>query len=233
MSKLYNLKSAYSLVQTLYDIEPNTDEYEDLALTAWNRIGNRHTRLYRYVADTKDKKLELPCNVDHIESVHIPLADAQMTSSNNIFTSIDSLYVEHYIDVWKRMEDPFNQRGKYVKYKEGDGTLYFNRDYYRVMVVYHGIIVDEEEGLPLINDKEMDAIAAFIAYRELYKDTLRKRDFTKTSLAFIQDLKEEWLRRCNAARMVEHISQNDMNAILDVKARWDRKTYSKSFKPII
>ena len=117
------------------------------------------------------------------------------------------------------MEDPFNQRGKYVKYKEGDGVLYFNRDYHRVMVVYHGIIADEEDGLPLINDKEMEAIAAFIAYRELYKDTLRKRDFTKMSLAFIQDMKEEWLRKCNAARIVEHISQNEMNAILDIKAR--------------
>lgn len=233
MSKLYNLKSAYSLVETLYDIEPDPDEFEDLALTAWNRIGNKHTRLYRYVGDTKNRELELPCNVEHIESVHIPLVDAQMTSPDSIFTDIDSIYIEHYIDVWKFMEDPFNQRGKYVKYKEGDGKLYFNRDYRRVMVVYHGIIADEEDGLPMINDKEMDAIAAFIAYRELYKETLRKRDFAKTSLMFIQDLKEEWLRKCNAARIVEHISQNEMNAILDIKSRWDRKVYSKSFKPII
>jgi hypothetical protein len=123
--------------------------------------------------------------------VHIPLPDAQMTSSNNIFISIDSLYVEHYIDVWKFMEDPFNQRGKYVKYKEGDGVLYFNRDYPKVMVVYHGIIVDEEDGLPLINDKEMEAIAAFIAYREVYKDMLRKRDFSKVNMMFVQDLKED------------------------------------------
>ena len=34
MSKLYNIKSAYSLVQTLYDIEPDPEEFEDLALAA-------------------------------------------------------------------------------------------------------------------------------------------------------------------------------------------------------
>lgn len=31
------------------------------------------------------------------------------------------------------------------------------------MVVYHGVIVDEDSGLPLINDKEEKALAAFIA----------------------------------------------------------------------
>jgi hypothetical protein len=62
---------------------------------------------------------------------------------------------------------------------------------------------------------------------------LRKRDFSKVNMMFVQDLKEDWLRRCNAARIVEHISQNEMNAILDAKARWDRKFYSKSYKPII
>ena len=33
--------------------------------------------------------------------------------------------------------------------------------------------------------------------------------------------------------MVDHLSQNDMNAILDVKSRWDRKQYGKSHKPIL
>jgi hypothetical protein len=59
------------------------------------------------------------------------------------------------------------------------------------MVVYHGVLADEENGLPLINEKEMNAIAAFIAYRETYKDILRRRDINKATLALIQDLKED------------------------------------------
>lgn len=233
MSKLYHINSAYSLVKTMYGFEPSTDDFEDLAMVAWQRIGNKHTRLYRYVGDTKNKELELPCNLVDIESVHIPLVDAQVTSSLSDYIMYDSVMVEHYIDAWKFMEDPLNQRGRYVKYKEGDEVLYFNRDYPRVMVVYHGVLADDQDGLPLINDKEMEAIAAFVAYRETYKDILRKRDMNKASMAILQDMKEDWLRRCNAARSIDHISQNDMDKILDIKTRWDRKNYNHNYAPIL
>ena len=234
MSKLYHINSAYPLVQSLYGIEADAESFEDLAMTAWELIGNRHTRLYRYVGDTKNRELELPCNLDIIESVHIPINDAQVTSNRISYNNLDSIFIEGYIDAWKFLEDPFNQRGKLVKYKEGGNTLYFNRDYKNVMVVYHGIIADEEDGLPMINDREMKAIAAFIAYTESYKDLLKKRDNVgKVSLSIVQSLKEEWFRRCNAARVPDHVSQNDMNMILDVKSRWDRKHYGLSMKPIL
>jgi hypothetical protein len=45
-------------------------------------------------------------------------------------------------------------------------------------------------------------------------------------------IKADWLQLCNAARIPDHLSQNDMDAILDVKVRWDRKMYGKSFKSI-
>jgi hypothetical protein len=45
-------------------------------------------------------------------------------------------------------------------------------------------------------------------------------------------VKSDWLQLCNAARIPDHLSQNDMDAILDVKVRWDRKMYGKSFKSI-
>ena len=231
MSKLEHINSAFPAVQSLYGIDPDPDEFEDLAYTAWERIGNKHTRLYRYIANTKNKELKLPCNVAIIESVHIPLVDAQVTSNKTYHNDVNSVVVEHYIDVWKFLNDPYNQWGKLLKYKEGGDTLYFNRDYCNVMVVYHGIIVDDEDGLPLITEKEKDAIATFIAYVEVYKDALRKRD--KNSIILAQDIKAEWLRRCNAARQSEYLSQNDMNSILDVKYRWDRKQYGKSHLPII
>lgn len=99
------------------------------------------------------------------------------------------------------------------------------------MVVYHGVQVDSEDGLPMINEKEMKAIAAFIAYTETFKDALRRKD--KNSLQIAQTLKEEWLRRCNAARIPSHLSQNELDSILDCKYRYDRKLFNKSLKPII
>ena len=101
------------------------------------------------------------------------------------------------------------------------------------MVVYHGILCDDEEGLPLINDKEMKAIASFVAWREMLKNMLSKGSTTKYAFALVQTVEAEWLKNCNAARIPEHLSQNDMDAILDVKYRWDRKNYGKSLKPIL
>lgn len=225
------MKSVYPLVKTLFEVEPKEDEFEDIAMVAWGLINNKHTRLYKYVGDVKDGELELPCNVDIIESVHIPIHDAQMTSNKTVFNSIETLFVEGYIDAWKWQNDPFNQPGKLVKYKEANNTLYFTEDYKQVMVVYHGVLADEEDGLPLINDKEQLAIATYVAYVCLFKEGIRKRDSGIIQLA--NAIKSDWLQRCNAARVSEHLTQNDMNNILDVKHRWDRKQYGKSLKPIL
>ena len=231
MSKLFNLKAAYPLLHTLYDIEIDSDDFEDLALNAWELIGNRHTRLYKYSAPTVNGELKLPCNVDQIESVHIPVTDFQATSNKIDYGDLESAYVENYIDAWKIMQDPFAERGKLVRYKEGDNVLYFSHDWPKITVVYQGVLVDPEDGLPLINNKEMQAIAAYIAWITLYKSAIKKRDVNSFKIA--QVLQNDWLRRCNAARIPDHISQNEMDAILDVKYRWDRKQYGKSMLPIL
>lgn len=228
---LHNFNAAYMLADSLYGITLSETEFEDIALNGWIRIGNKHTRLYRYIGDVINGQLQLPCNVDEIESVHVPIPDAQITSNKSDLTFIDSLWTEGYIDFWKINEDPYFTRGKLVKYDEGDGVLYFSRDYKNVMVVYHGIIADEDTGLPLLNDKELDAIAAYTAYVSLYKEGIRKRDGNIIKLA--QDIKVDWLRLCNAARIPTHLSQNDADKILDVKVRWDRKTYGKSMKAML
>jgi hypothetical protein len=81
------------------------------------------------------------------------------------------------------LRDPFYTSGKLLKYDEGDNTLYFSQDFKNVIVVYHGILVDEEDGLPLINDKEMKAVAAYVAYVSLMKEGIKKRDQAAMSLS--------------------------------------------------
>ena len=228
---LSNINAAYSLCESLYGITPDEDTFEDLALEAWSRIGTKHTRLYRYVGKVEDHKLELPCNADVIESVHAPFPDAQVTSNKSNYAWSENIWIEGYIQRWKYNATPYWEKGKLLKYDEGDGVLYFAKNYPKVMVVYHGIIADDESGLPLVNDKELRAIAAFVAYTYLFKDGIKKRDGNIIRLA--QTIKEDWLRACNAARIPEHMSQNDMDAVLDVTTRWDRKYYGKSFKAMV
>lgn len=229
--QFYDLNSAYSLANTLYGVDPSPTTFEDIAINAWLLINNKHTRLYKYVGDTVEHQLALPCNVDIIESVHLPIEDAQMTSNKTVFNSIETLFIENYINCWKRIDDPYYHTGKLVKYKEGDNTLYFTRDYKRVLVIYHGILVNEETGLPMITDKEMQAIATYLGYAMLYKEALQKRD--KNLMQIALQIQQEWKRACSAARVPEHFSQNDMDKILDASVRWDRKQYSKSMKAIL
>lgn len=228
--KLFNIKSAFGQILDLYGIEVGETAFENLALNAWELIGNKHTRLYRYIGKPENKQLILPCNAAIIESVHLPVVDAQLTGSDYSGDNIRNQATERYIDARKGYDDLYYQNGKYVKYEELDGILYFKENFPRVMVVYHGIAVDDE-GLPLINDKEMRAIAAYVAYATLYREGLLKRDATLLQIANL--LNGEWLKLCNSARIPTHLSQNDMDAILDAKVRWDRKIYGKSYKPIV
>lgn len=228
---LHNFNAAYGLADSLYGITVSENEFEDIALNGWEEIGNKHTRLYRFIGNVVKGQLQLPCNATGpIESVHVPIPDAQFTSNASDLNFLDNVWTEGYIDFWKYNEDPYYTRGKLVKYDEGNEVLYFSHDYKNVMVVYHGILMDEDTGLPLLNDKELRAIAAYVAYVSLYKEGIRKRDGNIISLA--QTVKADWLRLCNAARIPEHFSQNDMDRILDVKVSYDRKNYGKTMKPI-
>lgn len=215
----------------MYNVEVSESDFEDFALQALDLINNRHTRLYKFVGDAVNNELTLPCNVRFIESVHIPINDAQMTSNKTIFNSIETLFIEGYIDAWNVLQDPINQRGKLVKYREADNTLYFSHPYKNVIVIYHGDILDEEDDLPMITEKEKRAIAAFVAYSYYFREGLKLRDANLNSLA--QQMEVKWLKLCNSARIPEYLSQNDMDGILDAKTRWDRKTYGKSYKSIL
>ena len=228
--KLNNFNAVYSLAQTLYGTALTPTAFEDIAMNGWEKIGNKHTRLYKYKADVIDHRIELPCNCDVIESVHLPLLDAQMTTNQTIFNQITTLFIEGYIEAWKCLDNPLYHHGKLVEYRQEDNSLYFDKDYSNVIIIYHGVIVDDE-GLPLLNDKEVTALAAYIAYCDLYKRGIALRD--KNLIELSEMTRREWLRACSAARVPVKFSQNDLDAILDVKTRWDRKAFGKSFKPIL
>lgn len=226
--ELLNIKSAYSLLSTLYDVNIQEHDFEEIALNAWDLIGTKHTRLYKLITDTNQKEIHLPCNCSVIESVTIPIVDAQISSPSDDFIA-ENVFAEVWIDKSRTLDDPYYQRGKFVKYKQLGNTLFFNKDFNNVCIVYHGVECDDD-GLPLINDKEMRAIAAYVAYASIYKEGLKKRDGNILQLA--QTVYQDWLKLCNAARIPSHFSQNDMDSMLDAKVSWNRKSYNNSLKPL-
>lgn len=225
---LLSIKTAYGLAETLYGTNISEGQFEEIALIAWERINRKHSRLHKYTTDVIDGKIILPCNVDRIEAVTININDAQVSDPINDF-NWDNILIEDDIEADKVNKSAYYPTGKYVKYQLGNGELYFEKNYNNVTILYHGFLVDEE-GLPLVNEKEIQAIAAYVAYASLYKEGLKKRDTGLVQLS--QTINADWLRLCNAARIPDYIDQNKMDEILDVKTCWDRKKYGKSYKPI-
>lgn len=226
-----NFHYALSLAQMLYDVEGDTADLEEIGLIAHNFIGNKNTRLYRATIDVVGGEVQLPCNCDIIEAVtYVGGEDWNYTSNQKNNGDVRSAYIENYIESRKAFSDPFYISGKFVKYRHSGDKLYVDEKIPYVNILYHGIELDED-GLPTINDKEAIAIAEYIAYVYKYKEAIRTNN--KMVLQLAHELKQQWLFHCDAARVAEYVSQEEMNKILDVQSSWGRKTYGKSYKPIM
>ena len=227
-----NFRYALTLAQTLYDVEGDTDNLIDIGLVAHNFIGNKFTQLHKELLDVncEDGSIQLPCGVDMIEAVtYCGMEDWNYTDNIKSNGDISSLYTENYIESRKAFLDPHYISGKFVKYRKVGDKLYVNKGLGKVQVLYHSLILDED-GLPAINDKEAIAIAEYIAYVTKYKEAIRTNN--QNVLRMAQELKQQWLFHCDAARVPEHVSQNEMDQILDALTAASWKTHGKSFKPI-
>lgn len=230
----YPFHTAYTQTRELYGIELNPDEFETLGLIAWDRIGNKQYKLYHYQVepsqnDLKEWYIDLPCNAEIIESVTADYEDYQKTSNKYLAGSIPNGWIESYIESRKYNTNNLYASGKFIKYTREGNRLMLADKFNTVNILYKGVIADEE-GLPFLNSKELDAIAVFCAYSSMYKNALVTRD--QASLQLAQLLKQDWKSFCTQARVSEYINQNEADEILDVQTSWDRKRFGKSYKPI-
>lgn len=226
-----NFNYAISQAQLLYDVEGDQEDLQEIGLIAYNKIGNKNTQLkeIQLKVNCEDGSIQLPCDVDIIEAVTYCGEDYNYTSNIKYDGDPYSASVENYIESRKAFMNPHYLSGKLVKYKRVGSKLYVNRGLSIVNLLYHSIQLGED-GLPDINDAEADAIAVYIAYTIKYKEAMRTHN--QIIMQEAQSLRKHWLVRLDAARVPEHISQNEMNDILDAKYSWDRKVYNKSYKPM-
>lgn len=230
----YSFLSAYSQARELYGVEVNPDEFETIGMIAWDKIGNKKYRWYKFTAtptetDSGAYFIELPCNVDIIEAVTADYEDYQKTGPMMVSGRTNNGWIEGYIENRKFNTNFLYPPGKFIKYHQEGNTLFLADNFDTVNVLYKGVLADED-GLPEITTKEMDAIAVFVAYTKTYKDAIRTRD--QLLLAIAKDLEAKWKNLCTQARVASYINQNEMDEILNVATSWDRKRFGKSFKPI-
>ena len=230
----YSFHTAYTQARELYGLELNPDEFESIGLTAWGRIGNKKYRLYKYqVVPTKSELneyyVDLPCNVDCIEAVTTNYEDYQKTTPTTLAGNNQNGWIEGYVETRKYNTGKLYVSGKFIKYREENNKIILSDRFQVVNILYKGYVVDDD-GLPYLNEKEVDAIAAFCAYTDMFKKALLTRDGASMQLA--QILEQKWLKLCTQARVPDYINQNEMDEILNVATSWDRKRFGKSFKPI-
>ena len=230
----YSFHTAYTQARELYGLELNPDEFESIGLTAWGKIGNKKYRLYKYqVVPTKSELneyyVDLPCNVDCIEAVTTNYEDYQKTTPTTLAGNNQNGWIEGYVETRKYNTGKLYVSGKFIKYREENNKIILSDRFQVVNILYKGYVVDDD-GLPYLSEKEVDAIAAFCAYTDMFKKALLTRDGASMQLS--QILEQKWLKLCTQARVPDYINQNEMDEILNVATSWDRKRFGKSFKPI-
>lgn len=227
--ELNNFHYVAVLLDQLYGIEMEDEDLEELGLIAWELIGNKNTRLYTYqICPDSDNSIKLPCNASSIESVTTSYEDWNRVTNFSENGDQKTSFIENHIEAEKVYTSPYYISGKLVPFKQVGDTIYFNRNYGAINILYKGILMDEE-GLPKLTNKEAVAISTYIAYTQKYKEGLKTNNGNIINLA--TNLYGIWLKQCDQAR-VTAINQNDMNQILDVKTSWDRKSYGITFKGI-
>lgn len=228
---LNNFHYAMTLMEQLYGITIQEDQFEEIALVAWNLIGNKRYKLYRYstCAQGCTTEVQLPCNCDYIEAVTTSWEDWESTSNLYPNGDINSAHVEEYIESRKQFKNPLYQRGKFVKYERVGDTLYLSEPYGQINILYKGVVLDDD-GLPELTDKEANAIATYCAYVTKFKEGLMTNNSNIISVANL--LKQQWNVQCDQARVTDYLNQNEMDQILEAKTNWNRKIHNKSYKPI-
>lgn len=230
----YPFYNAFTRANDFYGVTMTEDDFENMGMSAWDKIGNKRYRLYRYETEPIEDEVgnyyvNIPCNAHIIEAVVADYEDYQKTSNQKEAPDNDSGWKEGYIESRKFNTNSLYISGKYIKYREEGDKLYLADRFSTVRILFKGVITDDE-GLPSLTEGEVDAIAVFCAYMKMYKEALVTRNPNTYQLA--ENLKVDWLHKCTQARAPEYLNQNEMDEILNASSSWDRKRYGKSFKPI-
>lgn len=222
------------LLDQLYGVEINDEDLEELGLLAWEQIGNRNIKLYRYsTCIGPDLSVTLPCNAisddrSNVELVTASYEDWERVTNYSENGDQNTQYIETRIESEKFYQSPYYLPGKILKYEQVGDKLYFTHNYGKINILYKGILADED-GLPQITNKEAAAIATYIAYVQKFKEGLITNNKNITEQAL--QLENLWRKQCDQAR-VTYLNQNDMNDILDIKYSWDRHSYGKGSKKL-
>lgn len=228
--KFYPLHSALADLYDMHGLSLTDDEFETYAYRALEFIGNTYGETVTEQFTITDYKITIPTSCEEIEQITTTVEDFRLT--DDVYReNYNHQIIENYIEARKQLKTPIlYQSGGFIDYEQiSDTELKFKVTNIPIQIMYRKRLCDEND-LPLITAKELDAISAFCIYRYNYKKLNATRD--KVIAELLPMYKQEWLRKCDNARTPEYLNQNDIDNLANTLNSWDRKQYNISTKPI-
>jgi hypothetical protein len=235
--------TAFTRLKQQYPVEMTQDDFIESAYYVWRTIGNIATNEERFFVTVPDDQIiELPDNCEFIQAVtqiDDPKQFPTFDSGGPKDRHVPSVYTQSYTPT--KNESLNASRGESVNYKTlGKNTIQITspdligRD---LQITYKTMEVDED-GLPLLNDKEVAAIAAEVARQHLTAkmfsmvNTKSSGAQAQISTTMLQFITQEAARLMTAAKIDEKINDDALDKMLDVQTNWDRKLYGKRWNPL-
>jgi hypothetical protein len=129
----------------------------------------------------------------------------------------------------------YNVPGERVSFETYDGYLKVASPLMatrQAILVYSSILVGED-GLPLLNDPEVEAIVYMLALQNAEKELFRSgagfNARTGAVAPLVTYLKAESDKAMCAAKADEKISDDALDKFLDIKTSWGRKVFGNRF----
>lgn len=226
--------TAMANIKTRWDLYIEIDDFLELAYPIWRSIGNIATEDHTLEAIVPaDGIIQLPDGCEFVEGVTTTefrnIDGADIWSLNR---RTDSSGSNPHINVDKKRASPSTAaglpedytNGDFVNWTLGDGFLRVTSKELvdlKVTIKYTAIDVDSD-GLPLLNDKELDALTYNVALRDSEKALFRK---IPGSIQLVEYLKPEATRTLAAAKVPEKISSDVLDRAMDIKVSRDFKTF--------
>lgn len=225
--------SALHLAHELYDLTMKEDDFIEMGYKVWRDIGNVAPVLTRFFTKVpEDYVIELPPHCEFVESVTIinrPIMDSNFDSAGRkdfrAPANVNNVVTPHM------NASMTTSPGESVNYSLEVGAVKITSPEALgndIMVVYRSILTGED-GLPLLNDKEVAAIAAEVTKRITIRRAFMDVNSNKDVMTFII---AEAARCMAAAKIDEYINDDAVDRLLDIKTSWDRKTFGHRFNII-
>lgn len=224
--------SAQARLYNRFKITMTDDEFIEAAYPIWRSIGNiaRDTQVFQATVP-EDGIIKMPPNCEFVSQVTAAeLTNVREHKNHNA----QGVFFEKEYN--KSTMGPAGDArtgagytfGESINFTSGNGNIKITSPSLgglNVEIKYSGILVDSD-GLPMLNDLELEAIAVMLAYRA---GEMRLFNGEPGAADFIKHIKPEADRLMQAASLDEQITEAGLDKLMDIKASWDRKTYGNRF----